>query len=278
MVSPTRAPQGGTDSTGEVAGAASAFDGDQFHQAYPEGIERSWWSSARNRILTRAFERHVPRSSKVLEVGCGTGIVTAHLRDRGWDVWGVDIGAPSRGLHAAEHLMLGSDALALPEELRREFEVLALFDVIEHVREASSFLRELARAFPAVRTLLVTVPARQELWTTFDDHYGHFRRYDRSLLRAELSAAGFSTTFAGYFFHALYPVIAANNLLRGRSRRLEFHAPRPGLAARLHGGLGAIFALESRLLPPSWPGSSILAVGQRVGGSQEFGTAPEPRR
>jgi SAM-dependent methyltransferase len=244
--------------------ARTAFDPDQFEEAYPPGIERSWWHTARNRVIASAFAAHVPHGSRILEVGCGTGIVTAHLRSRGWDTWGADLGEPTSGLHAREHLMLGTNALELPANVRQGFQALALFDVIEHVADAPAFLRELLRAFPNARHVVVTVPARQELWTSFDDHFGHFRRYDRALLRNEFAAAGLTTVRAGYFFHGVYPAIALNNLVRGRKRNVRFSAPAPGAVSAVHGLLGALFALESRILPGSWPGSSLIGVGLRA--------------
>lgn len=243
--------------------ARTEFDHDQFHEAYPPGIERSWWSLARNRVIARAFARHVPRDACVLEVGCGTGIVTAYLRNAGWDVTGADLGQPTSGVQAPEHVLLGTNALELPADLRARFTALALFDVIEHIEDPPAFLRELLRAFPHAQQVLVTVPARQELWTTFDEHYGHFRRYDRPMLRAEFAGAGLRTDHIGYFFHALYPAIGVNNLLRGCERNIRFSAPAPGFASAVNSAIANAFSMEARVIPRSWVGSSIMAVGRR---------------
>jgi SAM-dependent methyltransferase len=240
------------------------FDHDQFGEAYPPGIERSWWHVARNGVIAGTFARWIPRDARVLEVGCGTGIVTEHLRDRDWNVTGVDLGEPKAGLHASGHLLLGTNALELPVDLREGFGALVLFDVIEHIGDAPAFLRTLLDAFPNARHVVITVPARQELWTSFDDHFGHFRRYDRRMLREEFSACGLVTDQIGYFFHGLYPAIVMNNLLRGRKRNIRFSASAPGAASSVHAWLGSIFALEARLLPAALPGSSIIAVARRA--------------
>ena len=239
------------------------FDRDQFDEAYPPGIERSWWNLARNHVIRRAFTQHVPADAKVLEVGCGPGIVTAHLRSAAWDVTGVDLGSPlARGVLAGDHLMLGTNALELPAGVRDRFTALALFDVIEHVSDAPSFLTALMKAFPNVRQVVVTVPARQELWTSFDDHYGHFRRYDRRMLRMEFAAVGLHPERIDYFFHGLYPAIAINNVFRGRTRAIRFDPPRPGFQSWIHAVIASAFAAESRLFPGSWVGSSILGIAQ----------------
>ena len=240
--------------------ADTEFDHDQYAEAYPPGIERSWWHVARNRVIADSLAAHLPRSTKALEVGCGTGIVTAHLRALGWNVTGADLGRPKSGILAREHLLLGQDATALPKEQRESFEALLLFDVIEHVADASAFLRDLLSAFPNARHVVITVPGRKELWTTFDDHFGHFRRYDRPMLAKELDQAGLAVDHLAYFFHGLYPAIIVNNLLRGRRRAVRFIPPAPGFRSTLNKFLGTLFALEARILPMALAGSSLIAV------------------
>ena len=65
----------------------------------------------------------------------------------------------------------------LPEEERRGVTTLLVLDVIEHLEDPIAFLREVLSSFPDVSSLIVTVPAREELWSAFDDFYGHHRRY-----------------------------------------------------------------------------------------------------
>lgn len=244
--------------------AHTEFDLDQYAEAYPSGIERSWWHVARNRVIAHTLAAHLPRATNLLEVGCGTGIVTAHLRARGWNVTGVDLGRPKSGTLASEHLLFGQDATKLPEDLRGGFGALLLFDVIEHVPDAPAFLLELLATFPNVRHVVITVPARKELWTTFDDHFGHFRRYDRAMLRQELGSALLEPDRVAYFFHGLYPAILVNNLIRGHERDLRFAPPPPGIRTTLNRSLGALFALEARLLPKVLLGSSLIAVAHRA--------------
>jgi SAM-dependent methyltransferase len=244
--------------------AHTEFDRDQFAEAYPPGIERSWWHIARNRVIADAFGRHVPQDRRIIEVGCGTGIVTSHLIATGWNVTGVDLGAPKAGLRAEAHLRLGIDAADLPEDERMRFDVLCMFDVIEHVADAPGFLRSLLTAFPNALQVVVTVPARQELWTSFDDHYGHFRRYDRAMLRDEFSQAGLVADEVGYFFHGVHPAITLNNMIRGRKRNIRFTAPAIGIASTMNAAIAAAFVAEAHILPASWPGSSIIGVAHRA--------------
>ena len=247
----------------EQRAAHTEFDADRFLAAYPPGIEHSYWHVARNRIIHRTMARHLPRDARVLEVGCGTGVVTRHLRARGWDCTGVDLGVPADHGAGEPYLHLGADALTLPDDLRNSITALALFDVIEHVPDAPGFLQSLLGAYPNVRHVVITVPAGMRLWSDFDDHYGHYRRYDRRMITDELARSGIAPLQHRYFFHALALAIRVNNMLFARKRQLEFKAPRPGASRLLNRLLGGLFSLEEQLLPGAMPGSSIIAVGKR---------------
>ncbi len=241
------------------------FDRTRFEEAYPPGIEHNWWHVARNRIIARFLGKHVPRRAGLLEVGCGSGIVTCHLHGQGWTVSGVDLGTPTNGLQCPDRLTLGQDAVQLPLDQRLAVGALLFFDVIEHIEDAPAFLRTMLEAFPNAGQVVVTVPARKELWTTFDDHYGHFRRYDRPLLEETFTKSGLRQTAGGYFFHGLYAAILLNILVRGRKRNIVFKATGTGTASVVNNLLGRCFDLESRVLPGSLRGSSIIAVAERNG-------------
>ena len=76
-----------------------------------------------------------------------------------------------------------TDARQLEVAQRNEVRTILLLDVIEHLEDPVAFLAELRSHFPALRHLLLTVPARQELFSNYDEFNGHFRRYDPALLR-----------------------------------------------------------------------------------------------
>jgi 2-polyprenyl-3-methyl-5-hydroxy-6-metoxy-1,4-benzoquinol methylase len=63
----------------------STFTDDDFKDIYPPGIELHYWSHARNQIVHRLSSGLVLPRETVLDVGCGTGVVTAFLRRQGVD-------------------------------------------------------------------------------------------------------------------------------------------------------------------------------------------------
>lgn len=143
------------------------------------------------RVVERALRQAVQRPARVLEIGCGPGIVLRHLRSVGIDCWGCELGQPPLPAPIAPFVFTGRNCLHLEREFRESIEVLLLLDVLEHIRDDAEFLREVRMAYPNARTLLVTVPARRELWSNYDVHCGHFRRYDRPAVAAMMANAGY---------------------------------------------------------------------------------------
>ena len=81
----------------DVTRRRSEFDALRFSHNYPPGVENYFWSLARTDLVRRALEEaasagHRRRHDRILEVGCGPGIVVSALQEAGLDVWGVDAG------------------------------------------------------------------------------------------------------------------------------------------------------------------------------------------
>ncbi len=235
------------------------FCADQFSDAYPPGIEQQYWHLARNRIL----EKHLRalRAKRVLDVGCGRGILVEYLIARGMDAYGVEL-APVKfpgGLES--RLFAGVTAESLAESFRTSVDTLVLGDVIEHLPDPAGYLQRLLSAFERADALLITVPARQEVWSNYDEYYGHYRRYDLAGLRATIMAIGFTPIELGYLFRFLYPPALLLRSL-GMQRPVSLAAPRLPF---LHRIIALAMQAEYRLSPRWIPGTSAICVAVRRG-------------
>lgn len=240
-----------------TAETTTTFDATQYELNYPDGVERHYWHRARNAVLERVLRQEGLATSALLEIGCGRGFVTGALRDAGFSCLGVELAPAAATRHAAPFVRTGVSFDDLPESERLEVRGALLLDVLEHVEEPVDFLRRIRRALPFLQRLVLTVPARTELWSRWDEFYGHRCRYHRESLRAELEAAGYVVRSSRYFFHALYPMAWAINAV-GATRSTQVFAPHP--RSLLHRVVGRCFAAEARLLPAALPGTSLLAV------------------
>jgi SAM-dependent methyltransferase len=67
------------------------------------------------------------------------------------------------------------------------FDVVAAFDIIEHVADDGRVFAELDRVLAPDGELLLSVPLHQSAWTEFDAFVGHHRRYDPADLERRLA-------------------------------------------------------------------------------------------
>jgi SAM-dependent methyltransferase len=157
---------------------------------------------------------------RVLEVGAGNGGTTRVLSDAGVERWlclEPDAGLAARIAQAIDRgdlppsceVKVGTTADLEPVPA---FDTALYMDVIEHIEDDRG---ELARVAGLIRPgghLVVLVPAHQWLFTPFDRAIGHFRRYDRRMLRA-VGPDGFELRRLGYLDSVGFFASLANRLI-----------------------------------------------------------------
>jgi len=96
----------------------------------------------------------------------------------------VDISPPAiMRLSARGGIAVLGEITALPYD-DRQFDLVAAFDVIEHVAEHRLTFRELSRVLKDGGVLILSVPLHPAFWTEFDEFVGHARRYAPAELQA----------------------------------------------------------------------------------------------
>ena len=241
---------------------SSAFSAAQYDNAYPEGIEYHWWNRARAWHIAKLLRSEAQPGWKLLEIGCGRGLEVQAMRLAGFDAAGVELAAVTPVPAMEPFVRVNMDAAGLPEQERAEVDCLLLLDVIEHVPDPAQFLQTLVESFPQAKSIVVTVPAAQELWSNYDDYYGHQRRYSLEELRDLSAAIGWREARAGYSFRLLY-IPARLLTLCGVNRATQLRAPR-GVVRGLHAMISWYFRMESVLLPRRIRGSIAYAIFRRA--------------
>ena len=203
----------------------------------------------------------------ILDIGCGPGDLLTELSAQFPDaqLTGVDVSAS--GLEQAQAKLpkanfLQADLTLGPAEKKQpELASHAICtEVLEHVDEPATLLRNVAPLIAPDGTLVVTVPGGP--MSAFDKHLGHRRHFTKAALKAVLEEAGFeakSVSAAGFPSFNLYRLTV---LLRGE-KLIDDTEGSPPLLARL---VMMMFSVLLYIGLPNSPwGWQIVALAKRRG-------------
>jgi len=212
--------------------------------------ESHWWWVARRKVLRRLLDRFVGKNAKrkILEVGCSTGSNLRMLQEFG-TVHAMELHEPAVEFCRMRYPGIRVYGGGIPDPLRDTYDVICLFDVLEHIEDEDGALEWIDDHLAPGGVLLVTVPAFNFLWSRHDELAQHFRRYSKPGLESLLSRR-FEVAYSSYFNTHLFPAIACVRLIQ-RLFRLG-----TGGADKAVGGRGvpnlvlqAVFASERIWLP-----------------------------
>jgi SAM-dependent methyltransferase len=175
----------------------------QTHQAE----DRHWWYRGRRTVLEGVIAGlGLPTGARILDAGCGSGRNMLELVRFG-TVTGVELSQTSVDLARERGMgeVVAGSVLEMPFA-DDSFDLAVSLDVIEHLEDDLTALREIRRTVAPGGALLVTVPAYQWLWSGHDEINHHHRRYTRRSLQSVAERAGWSQLRTTYFNSLLLPV------------------------------------------------------------------------
>jgi SAM-dependent methyltransferase len=238
-------------------------------QRMAEQEARHWWFRARRRILLGLIRKYAVSTSsaemRILEAGSGTGGNLGMLSELG-SVSAFELDKTACEIARVRGFEVQQGKLPTEHPFTGErFDLIVLFDVLEHVEADQDSLKALAGLLQPGGHLIMTVPAFPFLWSGHDEKHHHFRRYRRPGLRAQLQMAGLEVRRISYFNSFLFPAIALVRCIKKlmRSKHSDEEAIPPAPVNRL---LEILFSSERFLLPfINFPfGVSLFAICRRL--------------
>jgi len=228
-----------------------------------------FWFINRNELIAWAIARYFPEVRSFFDMGCGTGglvkalhraLPSVHLAAGDAHVSGLAFAR----LQAPDVSFVQLDIRQLPYD--GEFDVIGVFDVLEHLDDDELALRELHRAIAPRGGLIVTVPQHRFLWSALDDHSRHRRRYARRDLCEKLVSAGYTIERVTSFMTLTLPAQFASRLRQQDRATLDASAELRSnpVLNRLFGRMCAVerIAIAAGVSFPV--GGSLLVVARKA--------------
>jgi len=135
--------------------------------------------SSHGRILT-LLERRPP--SKILDLGCSSGLLAERLRERGHHVTGVDVHELPGVADRTDAFFRADLNKGIPPEVGSDFDVVLAADVVEHVVSPGALLRQVRDYLSAEGTAVFCVPNVSHWYPRFKTMLGRFDYDQRGIL------------------------------------------------------------------------------------------------
>lgn len=225
-----------------------------------------FWVRRRFSVLQHLAGDLVSHARAIAEVGCGSGILQTQIEEAyGREVAGFDLNEVALKKNVSRLSPVHCyNILERHPSLQERFDVIFLFDVLEHIVDEVGFLNALIFHLSPGGRLILNVPAGQWAYSEYDRAVGHVRRYLIRTLRDAVAPTGLNVASWTYWGFSLVPVLFLRNL-RVRGMQKENEIIRAGLDSRngpVNRVMGLLAACEP--IPQKLIGTSLMAI-LRVG-------------
>ena len=217
-----------------------------------------FWIRRRFEVMRRLADSVLRDSSSVAEIGCGNGLLQREVEDY--------YGIPVAGFELNEVALQKNVSRLSPlycyniherkSEFRAHFDLLFLFDVLEHIENESEFLQSVKFHLAESGTLLINVPAHQCFFSDYDRAAGHVRRYSMAGLENLAERNGLVASAFTYWGLPLVPLLLVRKVMtiERSNGNAGFDAGSPTMNRLLS------FVARCERVPQRLMGTSVMAV------------------
>ena len=224
-----------------------------------------FWIRRRFEVLQRLAGGLVGQSEDMAEVGCGHGLLQRQIEDAyGKGVTGFDLNEFAlQHNESRKSRVCCYDIFQRQPDFAERFNVIFLFDVLEHISDEAGFLNAVLFHLKPQGKVIINVPAGQWAFSSYDTAAGHIRRYTMRTLRQSAARSGLVPVAWTYWGLPLVPVLLLRKLwLLGQRDQGKIISA--GFDSR-SSALNSLMHLFSKLepIPQRILGTSLTAILQR---------------
>jgi SAM-dependent methyltransferase len=223
---------------------------------------KHFWVRRRFEVLKRLAGSLIEGSRRIAEIGCGNGLLQRDIEDHyGLPVAGFDLNELALQKNVSRTSPLYCyDINQQHPNLRSQFDLLFLFDVLEHIDDEAKFLESVRFHLADSGSLLVNVPAHQALYSNYDRAAGHVRRYAAKQLVQVAARSGLKVRAITYWGFPLLPLLLLRKAVcvNPMDGKVGFDTRGPIT--------NSVLSLLARCehLPQTLMGTSVMAVLERA--------------
>jgi len=217
-----------------------------------------FWIRRRFEVMRKLADPMVREAKSLAEIGCGNGLLQRDIEDH--------YGIATAGFELNEIALKKNVSRLSPlycynihernAEFRARFDLLFLFDVLEHIEDESGFLQSVRFHLASRGKLLINVPAHRFFYSDYDRAAGHIRRYSIGALAGICERNGLKMRASTYWGLPLVPLLLARKLMS-----MERSDGKAGFDTRGR-SMNTILSwlAQAEPLPQKFLGTSVMAV------------------
>ncbi len=225
---------------------------------------KHFWIRRRFEVTQKLAGDLMQNAKEMAEIGCGNGLLQKQIEEKyGRVVTGCDLNEYALRRNVSEKSpLLCYNIFDKSESLRGKFDLIFLFDVLEHIMEEGQFLDAVKFHLAPGGKILVNVPAGQWAFSSYDRAAGHVRRYSIKMMRAAAESQGLKVTDWTYWgLPLLPPLIVRKVLLGGETDQDKIISKGFDPRSKFVDGCMAVLS-KCEPIPQKIVGTSLLAVLQ----------------
>jgi trans-aconitate methyltransferase len=221
--------------------------------------EAHWYYAAKFELLAATIRAFGAR--RIVDVGAGSGVFSGLLLER-TDCEEATCVDPA---YEQDH-----DEVINGKVLRfrrgydgRDFDLILLMDVLEHVDDDVGLLRHVVASVSPGTPVFITVPAFRFLWSAHDVFLEHRRRYSAAMLDRTMTNASVKVDRIRYFYLTIFPIALLVRLLT-RKRDPDMGSDLRPAPAAVGWLLKTVLKAERQLVFPvnRLAGLSVVGLGR----------------